>query len=113
MEKGKQGASKLTKERVLVIKSLFQFSDITDTDIAVIFNVSRSMINTIRHGHRWKEINNSNEEGKNLWEIIESSEKNWTTTNKVRSNDYRDFTTKEDEIKQNMKEAMMTFITQF
>ena len=84
METGKSGASKLTKERVKVIQSLFQFEDIKDGDIAKLFNVSRESINHIRHGHRWSDVTGINNFNKEI-------------DRQIRSNDFRQFTSKPNE----------------
>jgi len=98
-ETTKRGASKLTPERVNVIKELFKFEDIKDADIAQCFGVSREAINTIRNGHRWSDVTGIKK--------------------KVRSNDYRQFTKtivldsnkiKEDVIKEEIKKQLINHL---
>jgi hypothetical protein len=48
------GAGKLTVERVNEIKDLFK-TNLSDTEIASMYNVSRPMVNLIRNGQRWPE----------------------------------------------------------
>lgn len=44
---------KLDKEDVIQIKLLFETTQLTDTEIAKIYDVSRKHINSMRHGKRW------------------------------------------------------------
>ena len=90
METSKKGASKLTPERVNVIKQLFQFKDIKDGEIAQCFGVSRECINTIRNGHRWGDV----------------------TGIKVKTgNDFRQFTkTKDEVIKDNIRKQLINHL---
>jgi hypothetical protein len=48
------GAGKLTVETVKEIKDLFK-TNLSDTEIASMYNVSRPMVNLIRNGQRWPE----------------------------------------------------------
>lgn len=91
-ETTKAGASKLTKERVLVIKELFNFKDLTDTEIGNLFGVSRELINQIRHGNRWNDVTGIRRE--------------------VRSNDFREFgpTAKEKQLHQALREGVNAFL---
>jgi len=47
------GATKLNEKQVAEIKELFQTTNLTDTEIGAIFNVSRPHIWAIRNGKRW------------------------------------------------------------
>lgn len=47
------GAWKLTEEQVEEIKTLFLTTDLNNTQISKIYNVSRVHISRIRSGHRW------------------------------------------------------------
>jgi len=89
-ETTKRGASKLTPERVNVIKQLLQFKDIKDADIAQCFGVSREAINSIRNGHRWSDV---------------------TGITVKKSNDYRQFgKTKEDVIRDQIKKQLINHL---
>jgi len=81
---------KLDENRVKVIKQLFSFEELKDGQIATLFGVSREQINHIRNGHRWSEVTG--------------------IAPKTKSNDYRNFTTKEDELKERLKESLMEFL---
>jgi predicted transcriptional regulator len=48
------GAGKLTVETVKEIKDLFK-TNLSDTEIASMYGVSRPMVNLIRNGQRWPE----------------------------------------------------------
>jgi hypothetical protein len=91
-ETSKNGAHKLTVERVKVIQQLFQFEDIKDSDIAGVFGVSRESINHIRHGIRWADV---------------------TGIQPKTGNNFRQYTIKEDTIKQQMKDALINHISNF
>ena len=47
---------KLNKNKVQIIKDIILKTEKTDEEIAVLFNVSRTHINHIRHGYRWNKI---------------------------------------------------------
>ena len=49
------GAKKLNLKKVSEIKTLFETTQLTDSDIAEKYKVSRILINLIRNGKRWKE----------------------------------------------------------
>jgi hypothetical protein len=53
------GASKLTKELVAEIKTLFATTNLNDAEIAEMFNVSRIHINQIKRGQRWNDAQRS------------------------------------------------------
>jgi predicted DNA-binding protein YlxM (UPF0122 family) len=53
------GASKLTKEQVAEIKTLFATTNLNDAEIAEMFNVSRAHINQIKRGQRWNDLERS------------------------------------------------------
>lgn len=46
----------LTLEQVLQIKKLINLSDLSDGQLASIYEVSRQHINRIRNGHRWSNL---------------------------------------------------------
>ena len=109
-ENGKSGASKLTKERVQVIKQLFWFSDITDGDIAALFNVSREQINSIRHNNRWAEVLTPQEE-----KLFEQAHYEYIIDDyKSKSNNYRDFgKVKEEVLIEQIKLQLIDHICKF
>ena len=98
---------KLNKEKVLVIQSLFQFTEIKDQDIAHLFGVSRELINSIRHGHRWSSVTG----------ILPTLEEEYQLTPEEQrhyfSNDYRDFTTKEEVIIEKIKKQLLEHLANF
>lgn len=47
------GQIKLTKKKVRQIRALCATTSLTDTQIGVMYNVSRKHINAIRHRKRW------------------------------------------------------------
>jgi hypothetical protein len=47
------GAYKLNEEEVAQIKNLFEMTTLKDSEIAIMYNVSREHINLIRNGKRW------------------------------------------------------------
>ena len=47
------GCSKLNEYQVKHIKELFEITNLSDGQIAKMFNVSRPLINQIRNGKRW------------------------------------------------------------
>ena len=49
------GAKKLNLKKVSEIKTLFETTKLSDSDIAEKYKVSRILINLIRNGKRWKE----------------------------------------------------------
>ena len=104
--KNKKGATKLDPNKVKVIQSLFQFSEIKDHQIADLFDVSREQINHIRNGHRWGDITGIKREEK-------QTNFNDALDKQIRSNDFREFTDSKSQLKKNMKEALMHFIARF
>lgn len=47
------GSSKLNEHKVRQIKELFEITNLSDSQIASMFDVSREHINLIRNGKRW------------------------------------------------------------
>ena len=89
---------KLDEKKVKIIQQLLELDDIKDQQIGDLFGVSRELINHIRHGHRWSSVTGINppREEKVVVEY---------------SNSFRDYTTKEDVLKERLKEALTHFIT--
>ena len=54
--KNKTGAWKLDYDKATTIKLLCDTSELTDGQIADIYNVSRVLINHIRHNRRWDDV---------------------------------------------------------
>lgn len=54
--KTKTGAWKLDYDKATAIKLLCDTSELTDGQIADIYNVSRVLINHIRHNRRWDDV---------------------------------------------------------
>ena len=54
--KTKSGASKLDYDKAMTIKLLCTTTNLSDTEIADIYGVSRVLVNHIRHQRRWDDI---------------------------------------------------------
>ena len=106
---------KLNSEKVLLIVGLTNQTNLKDGEIAELFGVSRELINSIRHGHRWSDVTGikpketkptPKESISDMWEWLDTKDTDkpkkekvpsLETTygenkNRIRSNDYREFT---------------------
>jgi len=54
--KSKTGATKLNYETAERVKKLCETTDLIDSEIASVFNISRVHVNHIRHARRWFDV---------------------------------------------------------
>jgi hypothetical protein len=95
-----KGAHKLTEQKVKAIVTLFDFEEINDTQIANLFDVSRELINHIRNGIRWSSVTG-------IEPKVEKQIKEVLKVNKpVRSNDFRNFDSKDDRVRDIVREEL-------
>lgn len=95
---------KLTEKKVKVIMGLFEETELTDTEIGNIFDISREQINQIRNGRRWTDVTGyltpdikkliEEDALKALKEIREIQRER-----ELRSNDFRDYGKPKEEYK--------------
>jgi transcriptional regulator with XRE-family HTH domain len=78
------GATKLNEDQVKRIKTLFEKTKLTDTDIAEMFGVSREHINLIRNGRRWNWETKTSLSRKEI-ELLNKPVENLTENNKKSS----------------------------